>query len=584
MTYDEQDTQLEELLRSSLHEEADAITPAGDGLAKIRTRIDTRRSRAGWFRPVMIGTSAAAVAAAGLGAYAVVHNNGPATIRETPANGNGTTGPSSTPTPSAQPAPAFPVAGFYPFTTDGDEQHWEGDNGPATNPNYLDPKELSLSFAATFLGQPTINQVMSAKSEHGLELVTLGRMLTDGNSTRSVAVTTVRLERYGKAWIVVGADDPSGQLTMTSPLRGAQVSSPLVVTGPSYGVDEAITVDMRSVSGTLSTRTAHASFGNGSPPWSVSLPFRPPFAGAGAVVAYEASAADGGPGRIAVTGVQFSDSAAQFPHYFFGIKNHRVTEFASSTGASIRYLTQQSDGVASDPQLVGHSVYYIAAGPACGAALFNVPADGSSGPSQVRLSEPGYDITSYAVSTDGNKLALVETACAQLPSQPQGKVVVLDQAANNRHVIDFPSFPPEPINNPAWERDGRHVDVVVKTGTQSSVMRYDAFTAKSWSDTTNPCSGFDSAGSQPDAVDVDGAGLLWIETTNGSATKVLACTSQSPQEMFSIDGMNSPSSLSVSPDGTAVLVSDQQGHVWRWSSGGQPAQLQPSVPLNVVSW
>lgn len=585
MTYDQQDTQLEELLRSSLREEADAISPAGDGLARIRSRVDARRSRASWFRPVAIGTSAAAVAAAGLGAYALVHNNGTATLHGIPSDNQHSAAPTAPPTHTAEPTPAFPVAGFYPFTIVGDEQHWESDGGPQANPNYLDPKETALSFAAKFLGQPSIDQVMSDKSDHGLERVTLGRMFNDGNSTRAVAVTTVKLERYGQAWIVVGADDPSGELSMTSPLRGAEVNSPMVVTGPAYGVDEAITVDVRSVpSGVLSTRPAHASFGNGSAPWSVSLSFRRPFEPNGAVVAYEASAADGGPLRIAVTGVQFSTEAAAFPHYFFGIKNHRVTEFASKGGASVRYLTTPADGQASDPQLVGHNVYFTASGLGCGNRLASVPSDGSAGPTPVHQSETGYNITAYSVSSDGNKLALVETACAPLPSQPQGKLVVLDQSANNRHVIDFPSFPPEPINNPAWERDGRHVDLVVRTGTQSSVVRYDGFAAQSWSDSTNPCARFDSASSQPDAVDIDGAGTLWIVSNSGAATQVFNCAGGTANAMFTIDGMNSPSSLSVSPDGTAVLVSDAQGHVWRWSSGGQPAQLQPSVPLDATTW
>jgi hypothetical protein len=583
MTYDEQDTQLEELLRSSLREEADAITPAGDGLARIRARVDSRRSRAGWFRPVAIGTSAAAVAAAGLGAYALVHSNNTQTISPQPAD-HATPISTASPTTSAKPAPAFPVAGFFPFASADAEKNWEATGGPTSNPTYLKADDLALTFASSFLQQPSLSHVVTVKSENGLDLVTLGRDFNDGSNTNVKSVTTVRLEKYGKAWIVVGADDAQGNLSIQTPLRGAQVGSPLIVSGPAYGVDEAITVDLRSLSGTISTRAAHASFGNGSGNWSVNLSFRTPVDKAGAVVAYEASAADGGPGRIAVTAVQFGNTAAAFPHYFFGSKNQRITEFASSTGAAIRYLTQTHlGGGDGHPELVGNQVFYITGAGACGNAVMSVPTAGGQ-PTVVKLSEPGYPIMGFAVTPDQSKLAVVEQTCNPTGTPPQGRLVSYVLGSGTKHVVQFPSYPPMPIADPTWERDGQHVDLIVQNGTQRSVNRYDAFGAQSANDSSSACQGFDASGSQPDAVSIDGSGVLWIEANNGAATQVLACTSGTPHVMFTVDGMNDPSSLSVSPDGTAVLVADTQGHVWRWSSGGQPVQLQPSVPLHAVSW
>src|SRR5206468_10366429 len=70
----EPDSRLEDLLRSSLHGEAETITPSGDGLARIQQRTAARGRRL-WLRPVAVVGGAAVAAAAGFTAYAVTSAN-----------------------------------------------------------------------------------------------------------------------------------------------------------------------------------------------------------------------------------------------------------------------------------------------------------------------------------------------------------------------------------------------------------------------------------------------------------------------------------------------------------------------------
>ena len=59
MTSDDRHDSFEELLRNALTDEADDITPAGDGLARIQQRVTARQARFRWLRPAIAVGSAA---------------------------------------------------------------------------------------------------------------------------------------------------------------------------------------------------------------------------------------------------------------------------------------------------------------------------------------------------------------------------------------------------------------------------------------------------------------------------------------------------------------------------------------------
>src|SRR3954449_13254019 len=102
MTYPrDPDSGLEELLRSTLHGEAETVTPSGDGLARIQQRTAAHGRRL-WLRPVAVVGGAAVAAAAGFTADAATsatpHGND--TLLSTPPAG----------VPSAQQTSPFPTA------------------------------------------------------------------------------------------------------------------------------------------------------------------------------------------------------------------------------------------------------------------------------------------------------------------------------------------------------------------------------------------------------------------------------------------------------------------------------------------
>jgi hypothetical protein len=403
-------------------------------------------------------------------------------------------------------------------------------------------------------------------------------------------VTTVQLVKFGNAWIVVGADDPNSFLTIASPAPGALANSPLTVTGPGFGADEAAQVDVRDATTPASYGVGHTgSFGAGTPTWSASVSFSQPTGPDGVLVALEPSAVDGGPQRIVAQQLQFGEaSGSSTPQYFYAVKNGRVTKFHSSDGSAVSYLTDaQPGGGASDPQVNANAglVYFLQGAGTCANALESVTTGGSHAVQSVASPDAGYVIAGYSVldpnaSAQGGAspaVAYYEQACDSAATSPQAKLVMRNWSGNT-HTVNFPSEPPAIQNDPVWEQDGVHVDAFERTGNSGYIARFNATSGSS----PMPPQACQFQGFMA-AVTVDGTGRLVVATQTGNSIEVLHCSSTGQQSVFTIPGNNSPSSVSVSADG-AVLVSDQAGDVWRWDGSGQPTQLSPSVPLDRVTW
>ena len=587
MSADDRNVRLEELLRTSLYDEAETIVPAGDGLSRIQGRVTTRRARAAWWHPMAALGGVAVVAVAGFAAYALTRSPAqPNSIKV----GDGNTVPTPTPdtsasTPSAPVVskPTFPSSAFYPFTSEAAEQQWVAQDGPSKQPWVKDPALVAKTFVAAFVQQPSVDQVVSTHLSGRTAAVTLGRLFADGSNTRKVPVTTVQLARFDQAWLVVGASDADGRLKLTDPKPGQTLTSPAIVSGPGYGVDENVRVDIRTVSGIARTGTLPTvGFGNGVPQWSTSVPFSSADP-RGAVVVVELSAADGGPSRITAVGVNFATvQAASYPQYFYGVKNDRVTKFSSRTGAAINYMSPIEPGSrASDPQLVGDKVYYLDGTGSCVNALRSVPVTGGP-PTTVAAPNTGYDISSFAVY-GGTRIALFESACATTPGQPQGLLVSSDLGSSNSHTIAFPSFPPVVVGDPTWAADGQHVIAVVRTGTAAQIRQYDAFAAKSWDDATTPCA-IDASVGLPTATQVDSGGAVWIAVQTGSSMQVLRCAGGQSPVAFTVAGTDTPADIAVADNGQAVLLTDTSGAVWRWTAGGVVTQVHPSAPQTQLTW
>src|SRR3954464_5269494 len=588
----EPDSRLEDLLRSSLHGEAETISPSGDGLARIQQRTAARGRRL-WLRPVAVVGGAAVAAVAGFTAYAVTspsHSGSDSLLSKQPTVVPSTpqTSPFPTATTSSTPPPAgpvFPATAFYPFTSAAQEQSWEAQRGYVAQPWVLDPVASAKKFVQQYVQATDVKTVLSQHVAGKNAAITLGRSIADASSLRPVKVTTVQLQRFGKAWLVVAALDPTGYLKISSPSGGAHVASPVTVTGSAFGVEEVVHVDVATIGTRFSTSPGQAQFGNGTKSWSTSVAFAQPADPRGAVLVTENSLADSGTSRIVVKGVTFNSEQSGYPQYFYGIKNDRVTKFSSRTGDAISYLTAaEPGGGASDPQLVGDRVYYLSGSGTCTNALRYVPTSG--GPSQPAGgtgnawdSDDGYVITHCSVRDD-KVSAVYETACDS-GTTPAAKLIVhyfINDSAPATWTKNYASVPPGLVNDPSWYSDF-HFDAIVRTGTQNSVMRLNADGAFMTNDGEPACAGYDVATGEPDATQVDANGYVWLATRTGSSMDVVRCIGSTARVMFTVAGDRQPADLSVAGSGGAALLTDIDGHVWRWTMGGNVTQLLPSVPV-----
>ena len=596
MTTDDRDDRIDELLRQTLHEEADTVVPSGDGLSRIQRRVQSDRSRQRWLRPALALGSVALLAAGGVGVYALTNGSSSGDRLEPGGDVTPTASESASPTPSPTEVPVadrgFPKQAIFPFTSAAEERDWETAYADGHEPWKADPAAVAQFWVQNYLGEDSVDALVEKRVNAAGDgaKVTLGRtMKVEQKST--ISVTVVRLVKYGEGWVVVGADDPQGQLSLTAPDPGATVSSPVTVTGPGYGVDEAAAVEVFDSSRPGALGVGHVSYGSGVPQWSTSVSFDPPATGVGAVVAVQGSAADGGPQRLVAHQVRFgSGTVAAAPPYFYAVKSNRIAKFSSKDGASIEYLTEeQPGGGPSDPQLGGTTgdVYYLEGSGTCSNSLVRVTTDPEHKTSSVASPDAGYVITGFGIlepegaESDPNNpaIAYYEQACDN--ASPQAKLV-MRTLNGERSVVNFSSQPPAVSGDPAWEPDGRHVVAFVRTGNSGYLAKYDAVHG---GDATPPPVCADGApDGMPVALEIDATDDMWVALQTGSSMVVATCGGGAWHEQFSVAGNRSPADVDVTADGSNVLLTDVDGDVWRWDGSGDASKLSPSVPLDHVTW
>jgi hypothetical protein len=258
-----------------------------------------------------------------------------------------------------------------------------------------------------------------------------------------------------------------------------------------------------------------------------------------------------------------------------------VTKFSARTGASVSYLTKPAPGGgASDPQLVGDRVYYLSGSGTCANALKSVPVTGGAS-TLVAAPRVGYAISSYAVTSDQQKTALFETSCLGTDT-PRGLLISSDRGSSQSHTVTFDAFPPLIVGDPSWEPDSSHLDAIVQAGNTAHGSRYDAFAAKDWGDSVSLCSS-DAADGLPEAVETDSSGAQWFAKRTGNSIAVERCIGATPRVMFTVAGNRQPADLDVAGSGGSVLVTDTDGHVWRWTQGGDVVPVS-SAPITQLTW
>ena len=408
-------------LRTVLQAEAEQIVPAGDGLNRIRARVEERRSL-WWFRPTLGLVGAAAVGGIAFLAISLAGGNGGSVTLNQHQHPGGPVGtPTSAPTiipPTSAPAPQ--VVGVWPFETEADAESWQKASTGGQQPWHYDAGQTAVAFLA-FLKHPEINQVMSTSAQGSETAVTLGQHNPD--SGRTTKVTTVLLKQVGtgspRPWDVEEAT--ASQFTIDQPTRFAQVNPPVTVSGHITGVDESIVLNLISPStgGKLNPSTQPVAAGGQNTAWHERLNFQlPPNDYVGALVATtggHVAAVE----RLVMVPVTLltsrSPQSAREHTEFVASYNNRIALVDSTTGAVGRYLTTPTgtfhDGgpVTSDD----HSyVYFVRGESTCNGNVWRVPWSGGPAEGLTHLTAGSAAADTPAISPSGGLLGYVVRGCA----------------------------------------------------------------------------------------------------------------------------------------------------------------------------
>jgi len=315
----------EERLRDLLRSEATTIVPGGDGLARIRERIERRRRRRIWLVPSAVLVTAAAAASFVL---FVPDDRRTATLQPgaTPTETAG-------PTPSVSPIPAvaddggtpLDVAAIWPFATQAAASTWSSDF-----PWAQDGLQVGRHFIADYLKLKDVNVAQHCVSCGVLELdvngksvgqLTLARIGVGFASGRGTQVYTV---------VAAGGTD----LTITSPAAGAAITSPTSLTGRITGADENVMLRLLSTSGD-ELATAGAPAGS-AVPWSATLTWSRSDWSTGGItgVTYDGRGILNRVVALPVTRSTTSPTAS-----FVGRVDGHISLFDAQTGKVLRQLT-----------------------------------------------------------------------------------------------------------------------------------------------------------------------------------------------------------------------------------------------------
>jgi hypothetical protein len=246
------DDELPDLLRQALHAEADRQVPAGDGLQRIRERVNARRRRLAWLRPSLAVVAAAGVVVAVTVVPTVLRDLGQPPPSSQQAGSQ--PGPAAEPAlPSAsQPPPtqgrtASPQAKLYDMRTvwpyasraEGTSRA-DGDVARGVHPELTNAANAAVTFVQSYVGHQT---ALSAKSNGRLGSgigVSVYRALPDGSQHLVSLVYLVRVRDADDSPYVVAAASRSataGDPTTLAVFPPAEVLPPspgrITVTGDS---------------------------------------------------------------------------------------------------------------------------------------------------------------------------------------------------------------------------------------------------------------------------------------------------------------------------------------------------------------
>ena len=182
-----------------------------------------------------------------------------------------TTAPSTT---STSPPTAQPSTAVWPFAS--------------TTLRYASPVAAARGFALTYLGfsNPVVGPFQQGDSRSG-------EIEVRASPGGVVTTVLVRMLAPGDTWWVLGS--VASTLELHSPAALSTISSPVTLTGQSTAFEATINLELRQ-DGTLTplaTTTTQGGSNGEMGPFTATMTFPPPTAGAGAIVVRTISAKDG---------------------------------------------------------------------------------------------------------------------------------------------------------------------------------------------------------------------------------------------------------------------------------------------------
>jgi hypothetical protein len=274
-------------IRAALHAAVDGIQEHDLRPADAPTGERPQRQTVRWLAPLL---AAAAVAAAAATTFALTSSPS-ATHKPAPPGGGGpqpstSSAPNSSPSSDTSgPTPASttvqatrvppPVlAGYqplWPFANGTQAKQWENVDGPnGHSPWHSDARATALFFVTGYLQFQDITKVTAADVAANRADVSVGYDLPSGTEHTAAVIHLVRFGDENAPWEVVAAAADNFSITQPSP--GEQVSSPMTVAGRITGVDESITVAVRTIDGSVD-KVGPVPAGGDNAPWSTTAPF-----------------------------------------------------------------------------------------------------------------------------------------------------------------------------------------------------------------------------------------------------------------------------------------------------------------------
>jgi hypothetical protein len=184
--------------------------------------------------------------------------------------------PSGTSSP-ATPATAFPYVPLYPFASVADAAAWQREAAQGGHqPWRLDAGITAVSFARDYLQYGEIDRVTSSRVGAEQAWIGVGSTPLEGRQVSAAVIHLVRIGAgpvSGRPWEVVGTEDTS--VTLTVPRYGSVVGSQFTAAGRITGVDESLSLQVRSLTAGTLAQVTGVPAGGQAQPWRIGVTVRP---------------------------------------------------------------------------------------------------------------------------------------------------------------------------------------------------------------------------------------------------------------------------------------------------------------------